>query len=386
MARHVRTAAGAAFFKKPVGSVITEGEYQSVIAAHSRKGHEAPALPRLQVGDEVRHPFGRGGHSTSRVSGVGDNTVTVSRRGKKSTHPTEAVTFESPAETSNAAALPGGGDDHQALLDARKAARAKYEVGHPERLKAERAVRQSRKSDEYRGTKTTGPSAEPSSVSEPKGQAAAYKVGDTIPGAAFQHTLPVGGGNASHGVVRRVFQNARGSGYVLHVPGSKLANQEHSVFHSELHPVKAVPKGYAADDAREEERRKEEEVPFQPARPAARPNSVGGGRPDIGAPSGSSKKLSPEDAAIMWRAYQSGRIGPRDEYGNPTTNQAALERLRKLATGDNSGHEDYRNAVKQDQAEKAARPNSKNLSPEDAAAMRRAYQVAIRAKGGVRRK
>jgi hypothetical protein len=43
------------------------------------------------------------------------------------------------------------------------------------------------------------------------------------------------------------------------------------------------------------------------------------------------QKLSPEDAATTLRAYESGRTGPRDEYGRPTTNPAALKRLRARA-------------------------------------------------------
>lgn len=42
---------------------------------------------------------------------------------------------------------------HQDLLDARRAARAKYPAGYPERLKAERAVRASRQTADYRGAK-----------------------------------------------------------------------------------------------------------------------------------------------------------------------------------------------------------------------------------------
>lgn len=133
MARHVRTAAGARFFGKPIGSVISEGEYQAIVALRSRKNSEAPALPKLHQRE-------------------GENEAQAMNRHRLA------------STTANAAAVPsGGGDDHAKLLEARKAARAKFPVGHPERLAAERAVRQSRKSDEYRGAKTPGSSAESSS-------------------------------------------------------------------------------------------------------------------------------------------------------------------------------------------------------------------------------
>lgn len=45
-------------------------------------------------GDYVRHPFGRGSHSTSRVVKVEGDTVIVTRRGKKSSFPLAQVTIE----------------------------------------------------------------------------------------------------------------------------------------------------------------------------------------------------------------------------------------------------------------------------------------------------
>jgi hypothetical protein len=52
---------------------------------------------------------------------------------------------------------------HQQLLDNRAAARKQYPQGHPERLKAEKAVRDSRKSDEYRGNKVATGGRDPMS-------------------------------------------------------------------------------------------------------------------------------------------------------------------------------------------------------------------------------
>lgn len=89
LVRHVRTAAGEKLFKKPIGSVITEGEYAADKAAE-RKVSGSESAP-----------------------------------------------------------------NHADLLRARAEARAKYPQGHPERLKAERAVRQSRKSEGYRSAKGT---------------------------------------------------------------------------------------------------------------------------------------------------------------------------------------------------------------------------------------
>jgi hypothetical protein len=47
-----------------------------------------------QPGDYVRHPYGRNGHSTSRVTKVENGTVTVTRRGKNYTFPLAQVTAE----------------------------------------------------------------------------------------------------------------------------------------------------------------------------------------------------------------------------------------------------------------------------------------------------
>jgi hypothetical protein len=44
-----------------------------------------------------------------------------------------------------------------------------------------------------------------------------------------------------------------------------------------------------------------------------------------------SGKLSPEDAAATVRSYLAGNIGPRDEYGRPSTNPAAFKRLQAQA-------------------------------------------------------
>lgn len=64
----------------------------------------------------------------------------------------------------NAAKEPvNSGAAHSELLKARSAARKAYPQGHPERLKAERAVRQSRK-----GRKSAEPSLNPSAASEPR--------------------------------------------------------------------------------------------------------------------------------------------------------------------------------------------------------------------------
>jgi hypothetical protein len=47
----------------------------------------ADPQPGPQPGDYVRHPYGRGRQSTSRVKSTDADTVTVTRRGKNYTYP-----------------------------------------------------------------------------------------------------------------------------------------------------------------------------------------------------------------------------------------------------------------------------------------------------------
>lgn len=102
---HVRTPRGVEFFKKDIGTPITEAEYQSI------KGEKAAAKAQRAAGEASERTM------RSEVS----------------------------------AEKPDGG--HKSLLDARRDARAQYPAGHPTRLAAERAVRASRKTTGYRDAK-----------------------------------------------------------------------------------------------------------------------------------------------------------------------------------------------------------------------------------------
>lgn len=102
---HVRTARGAEFFRMAIGTPITEAQYLG-----TKQSHEDAETQRESVEQAAERKEGQ------------------ERAAAKLTH--------------------------QDLLRARKEARAKYPAGHPERLAAERAVRASRRTDDYRSGKS----------------------------------------------------------------------------------------------------------------------------------------------------------------------------------------------------------------------------------------
>lgn len=98
---HVRTARGVDFFRKPLGTPVTEDEYLGI--------KQSKATAELQQ----------------------DAVESAAKRAEQSAKTASELT-------------------HQDLLNQRRDARARYPAGHPERLKAERAVRASRKTGGYR--------------------------------------------------------------------------------------------------------------------------------------------------------------------------------------------------------------------------------------------
>lgn len=151
LVRHVRTPEGAAFFKKPIGSAITEEEYQAIraeregqriSARHQVYGNRPVTITKVHrdatfVGT-IHHP------KYGDIKGVAFRPQDISS--KIDSAPSESSSSRTPS--------------HSDLLKARTEARKAYPAGHPERLKAERAVRQSRKTDEYRSAKGGGSAAD----------------------------------------------------------------------------------------------------------------------------------------------------------------------------------------------------------------------------------
>lgn len=228
LVRHVRSPAGVAFFKKPIGTPITEAEYDAIKAEHaaamrshaadlrgSGNSSAASALERaaesvqrsratspgtlsraneqlynasaalgrdMSQSDKQRiaqehienvESLGRYSRLGTPFELPGDRTAEAKSRGRQATSAREVRPADSRSEFLAAASMPSesqlkaadnydaygfplkksvsepskeSSSAHSDLLAARKAARAKYPAGHPERLKAERAVRQSRKS------------------------------------------------------------------------------------------------------------------------------------------------------------------------------------------------------------------------------------------------
>lgn len=150
LVRHVRTERGSTFFKKPIGSVITEAEYQAikaeregqrVTAKHMVYGSHPVTITKVHQSGSfigtIHHP------QQGDISGVAFRPEDIS-----------SYSASISGDVRTAKELPGSAESHAELLKARAEARKAYPAGHPERLKAERAVRQSRKTDEYRSSRS----------------------------------------------------------------------------------------------------------------------------------------------------------------------------------------------------------------------------------------
>lgn len=113
LTRHVRSAKGAAFYHKSIGTILTGDDAEAQYSSQKAKNDAAKAELR-----EIKQE-------------------------KKAT----------------------SSSSHSELLAARKAARAKHPVGHPDRLAAERAVRNSRKSTSFKDARGNVKQAQPSKKS-----------------------------------------------------------------------------------------------------------------------------------------------------------------------------------------------------------------------------
>lgn len=207
--RHVRTARGVYFFHEPIGTPITEAEYQSLLAARkaARSAHEAGHPDRVAAERAVRQArrSRKGGAAGPDVDTGGPSEgqsavasevaetqqsadqalsgVRTEIRVTKDSTPQGMSDFEAGANSPltdtggtpkyNMWGLPMSQEEashlgtvskpfsapvtgasetapkalsHSDLLQARKQARSQYPPGHPTRVAAERAVRQSRSS------------------------------------------------------------------------------------------------------------------------------------------------------------------------------------------------------------------------------------------------
>lgn len=167
--RRVRSARGVYFFKAPIGTPITEEEYQSLLASRraARAAHDAGHPDRVAAERAVRQARKlRGAGGADIDTGAGSASADpVSQEVNEVSQSADQALAGVKAEAS-AEGTGGPSASHSDLLSARRDAQSKYPAGHPERVAAERAVRQSRKAARTKIEPTESPTAEAAKPTE----------------------------------------------------------------------------------------------------------------------------------------------------------------------------------------------------------------------------
>lgn len=158
--RHVRSARGVAFFHEPIGTPITEAEYQALLAQRRAARASKPAghPDRIAAERAVRQArkLRQAGGNTDTANPGQDAVAQEVQEAQQSAEAALASVTTNTPETSAAKLT-----SHADLLAARREAQAQHPPGHPRRIAAERAVRKSRAR-----TKATTP--QPEALSAPQ--------------------------------------------------------------------------------------------------------------------------------------------------------------------------------------------------------------------------